>query len=414
MALYEYIQDFSRAISGHKASRLKSLLTINPGPTEGALRAGFNDPNDVDLYLVAEKFKPVVRAYIQLMRSIYVASDIDRSFHDHIELMIHVNRAAETKSNWVCPALINCSNELMSVYQVRSKQYPDVQEGLEKSENALEQVASTINRSFKICLTDKTGDASMLKKLSIHFFLASLIKIYFKLNRLELARSMEKALVGTGLAIPTIVHSPVEYRKYIVTYLYYSALLSLDDGDFAFAETKLLTAMEFLACYRLQKKVASQTEKILFLLVPLKMHLSRATLPAEVWERFPALKYVYKDSLFNAIYEGNLAQFDACVLKFQKIFLKRHLYVLVIHLRNLCYLRLVRRTVAIYGEMQTTSLHIVPFSCLEVALKYSDHANTDDLECILANLIEKRYIKGYLLHSNRCIVLLKAEAFPKC
>ncbi|SGZ55697.1 CIC11C00000002135 [Sungouiella intermedia] len=436
MSLYEYIQEFAKAIASQKLKKLRNLLTINPGPEEGALRASFQDPSDVDLYLFPDKFKAVLQSYLQLMKSIYVAADINRSFHDHLDLMVHLNRAAETQTNWICPTLINCSNELISIYQVRAKLYPDEEgdsDDLEKpTTNSLELVANTINRSFKICLTDKNSDMTQSKKSSIHFFLATLIKIYFKLDRLELAKSMEKALMGTGLAIPTIVHSPVEYRKHIVTYLYYSALLSLDEGDYAFAETKLLTAMEFLSCYKLQKKVTAQAEKILFLLVPLKLHNSRSVLPLEVWDRYTSLRYVYKDQLFDAIYTGNLRKFDECINKFQALFLKRHIFILVLNLKSLCYLRLIKRTASICGEMNTQTPHILAFSGLQLALEFSKgnkyesngygvpesvangeySTSYEELECIMANLIAKRLIKGYLSHGNRCVVFLKTNAFP--
>lgn len=433
MSLYEYIQEFSLAIAGHKQKKLRSLLTISPGPEIGASRAQFQDPSDVDLYLFPEKFRPVLRAYLHVMRSVYVANDISKAFFDLLDLMVHFNRAAESQTNWVCLALINCSKELISVYQVRILKHPEAEgeseEGSGGSKNTLELVANTINRSFKICLTDKNTDMSELKKTSIHFFLAALVKIYFKLNRLELAKSMEKALVGTKLAIPTIVNSPLEYRKHIVTYLYFSALLSLDEGEFAFAEFKLLTAMDFLACYKKPEKVAKNAEKILFLLIPLKLYTSKAVLPPEVWNKFPKLRYVYKEQLFDAIFTGNLRKFDECVDKFRSLFLKRHIFILVLQLKLLCQLRLVKRTATIYRELEDKTPHIIPFSSLELAMdlsknnhqkkkeiEYSRNAESgstyEELECILANLIANKQIKGYLSHSNKCMVTLKTEPFP--
>lgn len=436
MSLYDYIQEFGKAIASENSKKLRNLLTINPGPQDGALRAGFQDPSDVDLYLFPDKFKAVIQSYLQLMKSIYVANDINRSFHDYLDLMVHLNRVAETQTNWISPTLINCSNELISVYQVRLKLYPDTEDENNDIDNpttnSLELVANAINRSFKICLTDKNTDMARSKKSSIHFFLATLIKIYFKLNRLELAKSMEKALMGTGLAIPTIVHSPVEYRKHIVTYLYYSALLSLDESDFAFAEMKLLTAMEFLSCYKLPNKVTAQAEKILFLLVPLKLHTSRAVLPDSVWDKFPNLRYVYKEQLLDAIFTGNIRKFDECIEKFQALFLKRHVFILILNLKSLCYLRLVKRTATICRELHSQTPHIVAFSGLELAFDFSKNnkyesnhyivsesvekgqysISHEELECILANLIAKKMVKGYLSHANRCIVLLKTDAFP--
>lgn len=439
MTLYEYIQEFSLAIAGRKQKKLRNLLTISPGPEIGVSRAQFQDPSDVDLYLFPEKFKPVLRAYLHVMRSVYVANDISKAFFDLLDLMVHFNRAAESQTNWVCLALINCSKELISVYQVRLSKHPETEGASEESsegwgasegsKNTLELVANTINRSFKICLTDKNTDMSELKKSSIHFFLAALIKIYFKLNRLELAKSMEKALVGTKLAIPTIVNSPLEYRKHIVTYLYFSALLSLDEGNFAFAEFKLLTAMDFLACYKKPEKVAKHAEKILFLLIPLKLYTSKAILPPEVWNKFPKLRYVYKEQLFDAIFTGNLRKFDECVDKFRSLFLKRHIFILVLQLKLLCQLRLVKRTATIYRELEDKTPHIIPFSGLELAMDLSKNnqqkaseieftrnteagSSYEELECILANLIANKQIKGYLSHSNKCIVTLKTEPFP--
>lgn len=427
MSSYPYIQAFVQAVNNHNGSSLRRLLSINPGAKNSADRAHLLDPSDVDLYVVPEKFQPVVRAYIKVMRAVYVANDIDATFTELLELVAHLNRAAESQTNWICPAMINSSNELISVYQVRLKQRSEEEyDGLGSS--SLERVANTINRAFKICLTDKNQDMASSKKACIHFFLASLIKIYFKLNRLELAKSMEKALIGTGLAIPTIVNSPVQYRKHVITYLYYSALLSLDNSEYALAEAKLLTAMEFLSCYDRPEKVSAQAEKLLMLLLPLKMHNHRTTLPDEVWDKFPRLKFVYKENLFDAVRSGNLQKYETSLSRFQTLFLKRHIYLLVVQMKALCLCNLFRRACSIYASVAPKTPHIVPFSALQVAVEFSNrgdeksgHESADkdllvtleEVECVLANLIAGKLIKGYLSHGNHCIVLLKTEPFPK-
>jgi hypothetical protein len=35
------------------------------------------------------------------------------------------------------------------------------------------------------------------------------------------------------------------------------------------------------------------------------------------------------------------------------------------------------------------------------------------VECILVNLIFRKYVKGYISHKNRVLVLSKQEPFPK-
>lgn len=411
MASYPYIQAFVRAVDTRDGAALRKLLSINPGAKKGAAIAQYLDPSDVDLYLVADKFQPVVGSYFKVMRAVYGSSDIDATFGALTNLVAQLTRAAETHTNWICGAMIGCSNELLSVHQVRAAQKKQAPADRAR---ALEQVADTINRAFKVCLTDKNPDAAELKKACIHFFLALLIKIYFRLDRLELAKSMEKALIGTGLAIPTIVRSPVQYRRHVVTYLYYSALLLLDDADYLLAEAKLLTALEFLLCYQAPPKVAAQTEKLLMLVIPLKAYNHGATLPASGWDRFPNLALLYRDNLLRAVRTGNLAAYDRCVARFRTVWLRRHLYLLVVQMRRLCLRNLFRRSCAVYGESAPRA-HIVPFAVLETAMRISGGTavEPEDVECAFANLIAAKQVKGYLSHANQCIVLLKTDPFPR-
>ena len=38
--------------------------------------------------------------------------------------------------------------------------------------------------------------------------------------------------------------------------------------------------------------------------------------------------------------------------------------------------------------------------------------DTDEIECILANLIYRGYIRGYIAHTKRTLVLSKRDPFP--
>lgn len=410
-----FISTTHQAVAYYNLWQLQQQFTINPKEHLAHI-ARFPDPSEIDLYVLPEKFRPLVRSYIRLMRSIHVQREIDTSFENFLVFMADFNRVAEVSWNWICPALINSSNELLLVYQVRSK-------GKDKAENdrSLEKVGSVINRLFKICLTDKSVDPATSKKLCIHFFLATLIKIYFKLDHIELAKLMEKALMGTNLAIPAIINCPVQYRKHVVTYLYYSALLSLNEAEYDLAEVKLLTAWDFLLCYNRQNKVHSHSEKILMLVAPLKYLSSRKQLSSSFYQKYPNLKSIYHDGLFRAVREGNLAAFDEHLQRLHIVLLNRHIYLLVLRLKQLCYLLLVRKTANFYKTTTEKTPHIVPlayfqrafgFSQKEPALAVQD-VSVEQVECILANLIAQKLIKGYLSHTNKCIVLLKTEAFPK-
>lgn len=410
--LQTYIYGVHQSVATYNSQWLEQQLTINPPSETAAAIASFPDPSEVDLYLLPDKFKPLIRSYIKLMKSIHVHRAIDTAFENFLAFMSDFNRVAEVTSNWICLALINSSNELLSLHQVRSA-------SKDKAENdaSLEKVGVVINRLFKICLTDKSVEPATSKKSCIHFFLAALIKIYFKLDHLELARSMEKALLGTNSMIPTIQYCPVDYRKHVVTYLYYSSLLSLDDGEFSFAELKLQTALQFLSCYKKIPRVRPHIEKILMLLIPLTYFLKGMSPSNEIYDQYPHLKLVYKENILKAIKEGNVLSFEAAVQKLHKIFLNRHIYILIVKLKYLCYLLLFKKTALYYKLFTQENPHIIPFLYLQRALKMSkddqEEVPVEEVECILANLIVQRRVKGYLSHTNKCIVLLKTEAFPK-
>lgn len=414
-SLLGFIATTHQTVAYYNLWQLQQQFTINPKENLADI-ARFPEPSEIDLYVLPDKLRQLVRLYIRLMRSIHVQREIDTAFENFLTFMGDFNRVAEVSWNWICPALISSSNELLLVYQVRSKSKTK-----EENDESLEKVATIINRLFKICLTDKSVDPATSKKLCIHFFLATLIKIYFKLDHIELAKLMEKALMGTNSAIPTIINCPVQYRKHVVTYLYYSALLSLDDAEYALAEVKLLTAWDFLLCYNRPQKVQPHLEKILMIVAPLKYLSSRKRLSDALYEKYPNLKYIYKEQLLKSVNEGNLAAFDEQLQKFHIVLLNRHIYLLVLRLKQLCYLLLVRKTATFYKTVNDKTPHIVPLAYFQKALDFAqkgsdpskEEASVEQVECILANLIAQKHIKGYISHANRCIVLLKSDAFPK-
>lgn len=371
------------------------------------------------------------------MKSVYILNDIESSFNDINEMVMGLNRAADSQNNWINAALINSSTELISVYQVMLNSAKA--EAAEDDENGngntspLERLATTVNASFKLSLNDKNMDLRYSKRNDIYFFLGNLIKIYYKLGKLELAKSVEKALKGTRNELPPLDDPEPVKKKYAVTYLYYSALLSLDDSNFVDTEEKLVNALNLVSYYSEPKYITKQTEKMLMILIPLRL-LNNHLLPSALtWEKFPNLKYVYRDTIFKAIIAGDVKSFERYQHMFQIILLKRHLYLLFENLKNLCYLQLIKKISTIYADLNSNAAnsHIVPLSAYQVGLEYASTWKLDstgqilpldpeklhqhhlhEIECILANLIFQGKIKGYISHSNKCIVLSKTNAFP--
>lgn len=426
-----YIKNASDKIKEEDGNGLCQYITINPGVQEGNSRARFPECTDFDLFSLPDRFRDVLRHYLKMMKAVYVNNDINGSFESMMEMVNSLNRAAEWQTNWINRPLIMVTTELISLYKVKMKNFPETDDAshdssgeFEKKASTLERLADTLHRLFRLALNDKNPDLAFSKRVDIYFFLGNLIRMYFNLDRLELANSIEKALRGTRFQLPEL-SGALPTKKGAITYLYYSSLLSLDDGEFSVSEKKLEKAIELTSCYSDPQRVKKQTEKLLLVYLPLKFYNARLMPGAKVWQQFPNLALIYQKNLFKALYEGNLKLYDESLSRFQLILLKRHLYLLFELLRSLCFLQLIRRTVHILKPLSpdSTKSHIVPLSAIQLSLEIFSAQGPKEfrpflfpinsVECLLANLIAEGKIKAYISHANHCLVLSKTNPFPK-
>ncbi|KAK6461579.1 hypothetical protein DFJ63DRAFT_185932 [Scheffersomyces coipomensis] len=453
LTLARYIQIFDQAVKNEDSQALLNCVSIHPISQDGPQQSEFNEPNDFDLYYIDEKFRPVIRSHLKLMKSVYKQKNIETSFQDLNELVNHMIRAGDQQTNWINRPLIKIMNELIAVYKIKQQKYPEDMSSFEFQDelgessingydktSSLEQLANTINKGFKLSLNDKNLELSKSKRIDIYYLLANLIRIYFKMNKLELAKSLEKALLGARFQLPNPTTTIIN-KKYSIIYLYYSSLLLLDEGEFLKSEQKLITCYQILTNYSDNINLnLNQLKKILLLLLPLRLynHGKYPKTDSDIWERFPDLNLIYKQNLFKSIIEGNIYQFNQSISKFETIFLNHHLYLLIELLRQQCYLNLFRKTYKIIelesNESEDTTKqsqpHIVPINAFQLAYEYSLNSQSekqqqlqdqprifqtslDEIECLLATLITNGKVKGYLSHSNRCIVLSKNNPFPR-
>lgn len=427
--LSKYIQEVTWSVNQEDGIRFRNCISISPGSDVGMQRAKFPEPSEFDLFQLSEKFRSVVRAYLKMMKAVYIYKDIERAFNELDDMVNHLNRAADSQTNWINCALINACTELMAVHKVKLQSNPE-EESIEfqylevddVQPSSLEKLANTINRSFKLSLNDKNLDLELSKRTDIYFFLGALIKIYYQLGKLEMAKSVEKALNGSRFQLPPL-NGKLSAKKYAVYYLYYSALLALDDANFVKSQEKLEEALNISTYYKNTKSI--QIEKILLILIPLQLYNNRFVASERIWKDFPRLRIIYKENLFKAISSGNIKQFNLILEKFELLFLKKHIYLLVENLKILCYYRLMKKTALYLKSLNEGSKenHIISLTAFQLALDISNNGGAisgdilepttlEEIECILANLISSGKIKGYLSHSNKCIVLSKQNPFP--
>lgn len=101
-------------------------------------------------------------------------------------------------------------------------------------------------------------------------------------------------------------------------------------------------------------------------------------------------------------------------------------FLIVERAREVCLSRLFRRTcvappvcelltvLTMFPSWIVSNKPVhVPLSAFQLALKVSGlDVSQEEVECLLANMIYKGYIRGYLSHANKLLVLSKVSPFP--
>ena len=106
---------------------------------------------------------------------------------------------------------------------------------------------------------------------------------------------------------------------------------------------------------------------------------------------------------------GDLRTFERELDTHQRRFIQHGSYLLVERAKTIAYRNFFKRVHSLHPA-GTTKLDIGAFKrCLD---SIGVSMDKDEVECVLANLIYKGYIKGYLSHQHAKLVVSKGNAFP--
>ncbi|GKY92251.1 hypothetical protein MPSEU_000196300 [Mayamaea pseudoterrestris] len=277
-----------------------------------------------------------------------------------------------------------------------------------KLQNAVTLLQESFSRTFNdrkaLPEPDNENDAASLpvyssegsKKVGVLVIVNELFSIYFRLNTLRLCKNLVKPVESKGLH----VHGSLRSAP-MVTYRYYSGRLSLYEDQYAVAETSLECALR--NCHAKSEAGMRNKRKILRYLVPVKLY--RGRLPsAALLQKYGLVEFV---AVSEAIRTGNLRTFHDSLLQFQHIFIRQGTYLLLEKCKTVCYRNLFKRIHVILERHQISLIQVSDtFRWLGMPI------DLDEVECILANLIFRGYVRGYLSHTKRVLVLSKRDPFP--
>ncbi|KAI4593518.1 COP9 signalosome (CSN) subunit [Pestalotiopsis sp. 9143b] len=199
-----------------------------------------------------------------------------------------------------------------------------------------------------------------------------------------------------------------------VTFKYYEGVLAFLEESYVDAEQHLTQAWEM--CH---KDANRNLELILTYLIPCHL-LTNHTLPsAKLLHNFPRLQKSFLN-LAVAIKKGNLQAFDAALTDGQDEFIKRRIYLTLERGRDIALRNLLRKVFIAGGfeeakdgqpPVRRTRVPVAEFTAA-IKLSGGRSVDTDEVECLLANMIYKNLMKGYISHERGIVVLSKNGAFP--
>lgn len=269
-----------------------------------------------------------------------------------------------------------------------------------RNDNArLQSAVTLLQESFSKTLNDRSemvpGSPLSIngsKKVGVLCIVNQLFAMYFRLNTLRLCKNLLRPVESRSL------HKSGN-KGDMVTYRYFVGRLNMFEDLYDLAEENLSYALQH--CH---KNAVGNKKRILNYLIPVK--LMRGRLPSvNLLEKCNLVEYI---PLVIAIRRGDLRTFHKTLQENQDEFIRRGTYLLLEKCKTVCHRNLFKRIHLI------TEMHQLPLDNVVKVIKWMGiDMDLDEVECVLANLIFRGIIKGYISHSKRILVLSKRDPFPK-
>ncbi|KAL0950086.1 hypothetical protein HGRIS_010087 [Hohenbuehelia grisea] len=316
------------------------------------------------------------------------------AFLQHTKLVKSFLEYFGGNSGWTLPALFSILRDLRDLafdadLNAKYNNQPS---------QCMEEAARILNSAFTKCMNDRTSPQAYSRKWGVYYVVSLIFKSYFRVKTVSLARNILRAL-NNASDIPSLSLYPKSHQ---VTYRYYLGMLHFLDEDYVKSEQELTLA--FNACHN---EARSNIERILTYLLPLRIF--KGQLPSsELLELFPVLHELYSPFV-DAIRKGDISSYDAAMAKWEHRLLELNLWLTLEKARDICLRGLFRR-VWVASNKSTR----IPISMFHSALRISKSDDSvEEVECYLANMIYKGFMRGYISHEKQMVVLANVNSFPR-
>ncbi|CBQ73877.1 related to CSN12-COP9 signalosome (CSN) subunit [Sporisorium reilianum SRZ2] len=270
----------------------------------------------------------------------------------------------------------------------------------------LEECARQLNKAFTACIADRNPELADSRKWGTYEVVGMVFKTYFRLKSVALCRNILRAI--SAAALPDLAHFPKSQQ---VTFRYYVGVLAFLNEEYDRAERELDAALAM--CHR---SARANQALILTYLVPVKLLKGSLPHPALLDSDVGEKLHVYTPFI-AAVRTGDIRTFDTALHTHEATLVKRGTFIAIERARDVALRTLLKRislslprpapTAPPPTRIGLKTLHAATSGAV-VGLQYGDK----ELEWILATLIYKGYVKGYIAHERGVLVLSSVLAFP--
>ncbi|CAK5264031.1 unnamed protein product [Mycena citricolor] len=314
------------------------------------------------------------------------------AFKEHSQLVSHFFRFFTENRGWTLPALFSVLRDVRDIaYEADWHARVHNQNG-----ECLEEAARTVAKAFSNCMVDRVSPPEESRKWGVYYVAGLAMKCYFRIKHISLTKNVIKALNNTP-DIPPLQRYP---RSHQVTYRYYLGMLGFLNEEYVEAERELTFA--FYNC--VVEAQENQTRVNFYLPIdPRLLSLEQAN---------PGIPHSSSDSsralAIGPIRASDISAFDRAIELRKTRLIELNLLLALERARELCVRGLFRKAWII--SEKTTRMPIALFhSALEVS---GITVGVEEAECLVANMIYKGYMRGYISHAKQMVVLAAANAFP--
>ncbi|KZT62121.1 hypothetical protein CALCODRAFT_549038 [Calocera cornea HHB12733] len=374
-----------------ESSKSKELLRDVANPSRPALQ-GFRGS-------VESPWDDIAIAHLQVVLKAE-GRDFGAAYKEQAKLIVDVLKWFQSQTSWFLPVLYRVLDDLREL-AARADEDVMLQGGPSKQADSLEDAARIIGNCFSSCMTDRTNPVGVSRKWGTYYIAGLALKCYFRISKTFLSKNIIRAIDANSDTLPPLTQYP---RSHQVTWRYYIALLDFLGENYDKAERGFVST--FYSC---PMRARRNKELALNYLIPIR--LLKGILPSrKLLNRFPNLEMLYRP-FGDAIRKGDIKEFDARLAWAETRLVEAGVYLTVERAREVCLSRLFRKTWRALSKPDP--LTRVPISSFQAALKISGlDISQEEVECLLANMIYKGYMRGYLSHGTGILVLSKQDPFP--